>query len=290
MKDTTRHCCLLLVSLLIVSGVQLSNAQKTLTKIDRVNSADDVENLLSTVDKKRFDMFYVQDPLRFGDASCTAYANSLKARSWTKADFDGNGLTDLLILGDAFGPASIVLLDTGKNHFDVHILSQSKCSVPVVEFGGPPNAIILDTKKLVFKFGNFVEENLSPRDHKIERIEYDRHGCFGECPAFKFDIKSDRNTEFVAVAFNKGKKGKFRTKLNSVTYDQLVSLLNYINFVRLDNDYSTGATDLAGAKLTITYDGGKVKNISDYGFRGPFGLQAVHQKFLELRENQHWNR
>ena len=47
---------------------------------------------------------------------------------------------------------------------------------------------------------------------------------------------------------------------------------------------------LAGAKLTVTYDGGKVKSIKDYGFRGPFGLQAIHRKFLDLREYQHWKR
>src|SRR5215467_6679056 len=72
--------------------VQNASGQRTTTEIDRIRNAIQVERLLHSIDKKRFDLFFIDDDLVFSSGistkniPCTEFARSVGARSWTKAD------------------------------------------------------------------------------------------------------------------------------------------------------------------------------------------------------------
>ena len=172
-------------------------------KIDNIKTVDDIDKLLDSIDKKRFDTYIVREKLEVETVACGDLAKEVQAKSWTKADFDNNGYTDILIIGDS-GRDSVVILDNGQNNFIYKNLSKgifSDCSLPVVvntekqtlinyyENGNYyKNGSQLNPKVLIYKFGDFVEITNSPQTYKIEKIEYKTSGCFGTCPVFELTI------------------------------------------------------------------------------------------------------
>jgi Domain of unknown function (DUF6438) len=266
-------------------------------RIDDVGTALDIERLLGAIDKKRFERFTVNEQLTFEKPDCHQLAVDLKIKPWEKADLDGNGYTDLLVHGKDYEPEIIVIMGDGDNKFSVNALTRRSfqtCAVasvrsgsngPTIDFRSPDESE--PRKTLIYKFGDFVELGGPVREHKIERIRYETSGCFGTCPSFELDIKADRTTIYNALHYN-NPDGKFKGVIDEASYNQLVGLLNYIDFPNLKDSYAVNWTDDAGCTLTITYDGGKVKKISDYGELGTFGLTRVYDMLFALRENQVW--
>ena len=288
----------------------ISKAQKEQTKeskfnnkIDDVKTVDDIDKLLDYIDKKRFETYIIKENLEFETVACGDLAKEIQAKSWTKADFDNNGYTDILIIGES-GRDSVVVLDIGKNNFVYKNLTKEifpQCSLPVVvnkenqalinyyEDGKYyKNGTQLNPKVLIYKFWDFVEINSSFQTHQIEKIEYKTSGCFGTCPAFELTIDSNKNATFKPVAFNKKKKGTFKGTIRNFEYDELTGLLNYIDFPNLKDSYAVNWTDDQSSQLIVTYDGGKVKKINDYGLIGTFGLSRVYKMLFYLRDNQSW--
>ena len=152
----------------------------------------------------------------------------------------------------------------------------------------------LQQKDLIFKFGDFIEFNKSPKTYKIEKIEYTTGMCFGTCPAFSIEINKDRKGTFKAEYYNTKTKnskevnGTFKTDINEKSYSEIIGLLNYIDFPNLKDDYSVSWTDDQTCNLTITYNNGQKKKIKDYGLIGTYGLDRLYQLFFELRFNQNW--
>ncbi|MEJ7847827.1 MAG: DUF6438 domain-containing protein [Pyrinomonadaceae bacterium] len=274
-----------------------SSVVKFRNKIDNIKTDTDVDKLLDSIDRKRFEVFIVKEKLEIKNQKCKELAGKVQAKSWSKVDFDNNGYTDILIIGDDFGLSSIVVLDKGKNDFVIKNLTGGmfrNCAFPVVQNVEPQPLIIYhsanesETKTLIYKFGDFVEVNKSPQKYNIQKIEYKTPGCYGTCPIFEMNIDSDRSATYKPIAFNKKQKGFLKGKIQPVQLGELFDLLNYIDFPNLQSDYSVGGTDQQSAYLTITYDGGKVKNIADYGLRGTFALSRAYQILFEFRENQTW--
>jgi hypothetical protein len=133
-----------------------------------------------------------------------------------------------------------------------------------------------------------------PAKHKIEKIEYSTSGCYGTCPIFKLTINSDKTAKWHAKMYNKINNkevsGNFNTRVTEDKYNDIVNLLNYIDFETLQDNFAVTWTDDQTATLKITYDNGKVKSISDYGLIGTYGLDRVYQLLYELRENQKWTK
>lgn len=171
-------------------------------------------------------------------------------------------------------------------------------------------------KTLTVLNGSLVEYNANPEAHGIEKLVVEMEPCFGTCPIFTLTIEGNGGAIFQAEAYNfsdespkatrKIKPGEhpesdynlYRSIYNEGTYkgrirkadkDAVFSLLNYLDFPRLKNEYAIMATDMPGATLTITYDGGKVKRISDYGKSGTYGLESLYDKLEALRFNQEWS-
>ncbi len=89
---------------------------------------------------------------------------------------------------------------------------------------------------------------------------------------------------------NKEASGNFNSKIMEDKYNDIVNLLNYVDFETLKDNYAVGWTDDQSSTLKITYDNGKVKSIEDYGLIGTYGLDRIYQLLFELRENQKWTK
>ncbi len=302
MKTAVFISIVFFVSLALCHGQVLQNTNNSTikfhNKIDDIKTAAEIEELIESIDKKRFKLFKVNELLKFEKRYCEEFANTVQAKPWTKADFDNNGYTDLLVIGKDYNHSVVVILDVGKNNFVVKSLTKNffrDCTFPVVQdtkeqpviayynFGMPPLA-----NTLIYKFGDFIELNNSPKTYKIEKIEYRTSGCFGACPSFNLTINSIRNAIYKPIYFNKKKKGTYKGKIETSQFNELINLLNYIDFPMLHNDYYVTWTDDQTSFLTITYDGGKVKNIKDYGLIGTFGLSRVYEILFGFTENQTW--
>jgi len=118
--------------------------------------------------------------------------------------------------------------------------------------------------------------------------------CFGTCPKFYISILKDKSSVFKAEKFNleseeaKEIKGIFNTTLSDNSFSEIISLLDYIDFPSLNDKYAVGWTDDQTCILTITYNNGQVKTISDYGLIGTFGLDRLYELMFNLRFNQNW--
>lgn len=280
--------------------------------IDSIQTAKQITDLISKIDDG-YKEFIVNESLKFENRysgeNYKKIADSLYVQPWTKADFDSNGLTDILVIGNRYDHSVICILDKGGTYEINRITRRSfqDCTFPVVEnckikyyFESEPERGKWDESRelkqitLVYKFGDFIEENEMPAYHKIEKIEYSTSGCYGSCPIFNLTINSDKTAKWYAKMYNKINNkevsGNFNTKVTEDKYNDIVNLLNYIDFETLQDNYAVNWTDDQSSSLKITYDNGKVKSISDYGLMGTYGLDRVYQLLFELRENQKWTK
>src|ERR1051326_40727 len=280
-------------------------------KIDDANSFDDIRAILKLADK-RFENFTFYGEKKMLDDTCGLSRGMPLPQAWIKADVDGNGYTDIIISGAYSLDRDILcVLDKGNNDFQVKFITRESfgncCSIKILRSSPQPSFVYYHTRylpvnrkasllyidslmtdTLVYKFGDIVEVNShSAVSHRIEKISISTSGCFGTCPVFSMYIDSGKKANYHADMYNK-KKGDFSGKIKNADYERLVELLNYIDFSTLKNDYAVTWTDDQSVTLTITYDGGKVKIISDYGLIGTFGLNRVYDILYDFRENQTW--
>lgn len=133
--------------------------------------------------------------------------------------------------------------------------------------------------------------------YDIERIEYFTSVCFGTCPQFKIEIDKNREAVYEAIRFNFSEEfgapspeGTFKGEISKNDFDLILKKLNEMDFPALQDNYRVNYTDVQTANLKIIYDGGKEKIITDYGMMGTPELKEIYQLFLELRENQNWEK
>ena len=117
----------------------------------------------------------------------------------------------------------------------------------------------------------------------------------GECPIFNISINKNREAVLKAESFNVKQlddtvevKGTFRTRLDEITYSEIINLLNYINFPDLKQSYFVEWSDAQACRLNITYGNGMKKSINDYGKIGTYGLRRLYQLLFNTRFNQQW--
>jgi Domain of unknown function (DUF6438) len=240
-------------------------------------------------------------------------------KSIYRADFDNNGYDDVLALGDmhwcndtAFCSAiTFVLMNFGKDSINVFPLYNeayvrspefpqiitSKGTIPLIvahKFDFKRKDIPI---QLIYKNGGFVELAKKETIHNIEKVQFAVGPCFGSCPMFQISIEKSGSATFLAEHYNfkdafngDADEGFYTATVNKKDLDNIMSLLNYINFESLKNDYGVTWTDDQDAKLIISYDGGKTKTIRDYGLSGSYGLRLLYKHLHDLRFNQHWKK
>lgn len=106
--------------------------------IDSIQNAKQITDLILKIDN-RYNEFKINDSLKFenrhSDKNYTKIADSLKVQPWTKADFDNNGLSDILVIGKWYDHSVICILDKNGKYELKPITRRSfqNCTFPVVE-------------------------------------------------------------------------------------------------------------------------------------------------------------
>lgn len=264
--------------------------------IDKLKTKEDVQKfLVQHVDTAwaEYDFFGVTDTM-----DNTPYAKG----KFLTLDLNLDGLTDLLINSTYF----FAVTDSGNGHYAPHFIDKGafmsdkrtlkgiayKDKIPLIIIGNYSEYRFMktDTTKtdtLIFKFGGFYEYNPTPDNFDIQEIGFSTSPCFGTCPVFELLIKGDRTAKFNAKYYN-DKKGMFKATVDSASFTNLVTTINYIKLTSLKDDYSVNWTDDQTITLEIKFNNGQVKNISDYGGIGTFGLEHLYDQLFALRKTQKW--
>lgn len=274
-----------------------SQSLKKSNRIDSLMTSKDIEDFILNDSNKINYFLKVEDKINY-DLYCDNIADTLNIKkNWWKSDFDNNGLTDLLVIGNTSdGPKTICILDQG-NGFKSKSISKGelyeKCSfskvkdnsieyqsVKVLDRYGNLSKLIKEN--LVYKFGDFIEENPNPKRHHILKIEFQEGGSHWDRSTIKIEIISNRDIAWTINDYESSKV--YNSRLSKESFKEIVDLLNYIDFENLNDEYSVAYSDAGTTTLKITYDNLKIKNINDYGGMGTRGLRKLYDTFLKLRE------
>ncbi|SDD92433.1 DUF6438 domain-containing protein [Niabella drilacis] len=282
----------------LLFGVTFANAQSSVKRynISRIRSVQQVVQLLCNIDS-HYRQVKIPSALTFMDSDCQRIADSLKLTPWSKADLDNDGRTDLLIIINQPEHTILCVLDKG-GHYELKTLNRDigsqSCSFPVIAHRGKtayikyirqPDRGTLEVIthfspiNIIFKYGDFIEENPKPAAYAIQKIEYATSGAFITVGETRLVIDAR-----CSALLNDHSSGTLRPE----EFAELGSLLNYIKFEDLYEEYRAQASDQTTAIITITYDNGKTKTITDYGMTGTLGLNLLYQKLEALKRSIQW--
>ncbi|HVT86969.1 MAG TPA: DUF6438 domain-containing protein [Chitinophagaceae bacterium] len=284
-------------------------------RIDSLKTDDDVVAFLKSInpdfrsDKYKQIELHSTEQVR-KDLDCDGISSQWQIQNWEKADFNGDGRTDLLVLLYWYDYGVYSVIDNGDGTFKFLTLSYNiyeKCElakvflqydqqlllyyqkvqkqVQVKNNRGYKSVPEIDT--LIYQYGGFVERNRHPSDYAIDSIEYRTSACFGSCPVFSIVMDKNGNAEYDAEVYN-SKRGKFTAVVKKENFNDIVGLINYISVKELDNNYKVSWTDDQTCWLRIRFSDGSIKEISDYGLKGTFGLRLLYSLFFDLRNSQDW--
>lgn len=241
-----------LIAFLLIASCQQKESEATIkktplihSKIDSLNTEAEVQQFIRETDTnyKKFELRKIADfNRRYGrstdhDSLIKILARKLKIdKSYYKADFDNNGFTDLVAIGDNykcttwdkneqsvscdfsvfalmnFGKDSI-LIKTLQSDYDrplVPKITQVDCipflSVNTIKYDydkKKKREIISDTSTvLAYKYDAFIEYQKKSKIHSIEKIEFSSSACFGTCPIFRIEIKDNQKAILWADEYN----------------------------------------------------------------------------------------
>lgn len=254
-------------------------------------------------------------------------AKKLKVnKRFYKADFDQNGIPDLLTIGEqCFKDGHTMRCD-----YSPLIILNFRDSRPKIEYiqldlpsgglfvprvqringqdlleiqrasvnQGYNNAINVPKTLLTYKFGGLIEYRAKPvKSLPIMKIEFSTGPCFGTCPVFELRIDDQQNAKFVAQEYNfnqdwehvqEGIEGEFHTRIKDADYQKMIEILNYIDLSSLKSYYSVPWTDDQDVKLTVRFGDEDRVMVNDYGKIGTYGLARLYQILFDLRRNQNW--
>lgn len=230
------------------------------------------------------------------------------AQTWFKADFDHNGLLDLLVLARRKDiPFVFCVLDKGNGklsvvrnfykavdrRFPVARIIQ-KNGQDLLEYadyarGHGPRGQLQNRQIQVLTYvsGGFVEYNSHPEKHRIQQLTYEGHSVYHESIRTRIIIKQDsiifwqQKTDIRDSASVTRQENKHI--LLSAQCQELTDLLNYIGFSRLQDEYEQNpGNHRTHVKMTIEYDNGRRKFIDDHYGNATTGLRRLYVLLHEL--------
>ncbi len=221
---------------------------KTLSKVDNLETELEVQSFIRSCSKSKEDYLseFELKSIQSFDKNYNDITEKVKKaadslginKSFYKGDFDHNGETDLIFIGDnksCFGYNSelkqsypcnssvkILLNLAGKyeikniqpTHFDFVIPIITKINdkdyLKVVfeetnEVNDPDKYYFthkIISKILDYQFNNFIEYNDSPSNFSIQKIEFETGLCYGTCPMFNLELNKNGKSRFIAKAYN----------------------------------------------------------------------------------------
>jgi hypothetical protein len=298
---------LTLISLSVITQFTFAN------RVDKLKTDSDVARFIVSLDTNLIQKRYSQSfrltttEQILKNRNCTGLPIGWGLKNWQKVDFNGDGLTDLLVIGLWENYTTFVAIDQGNNKFKLIRLiystfEQCEVSKTIPSVYGPlllfhtnkPSPVkslyynkLPETDTLIYKFGAFVELNKQSANYKIDTIIFQSGTCLGTCPHFKIKIDKSGFGVYEAGSYSE-RQGLFKATISAGKLNELKQLLNYVNVKSLKNNYSVNWTDSPGSTLYIRFSDGSTKLIADYGEEGTFGLRQVYQLFFALANNQNW--
>ncbi|WP_378104262.1 DUF6438 domain-containing protein [Chryseobacterium sp. sg2396] len=236
-----------LLTIILISQLCFSQG-KALSKIDSLRTDSEVESFVRNGKFNISDRYsrFILKTIQSFTGGFTGINNRLKkaadslgiTESFYKGDFDHNGLTDLIFIGDDQSCQSTssdaketyscyssinLLLDFGK-HYKLTSVKPTRFdfAVPVVlnidgkdylkviteaNEEGPysdhyETAHKLVSKILDYQFDGLVEYNPDPSHHSIQKIEFRTDMCYGTCPVFTLELYKSGLSKFIAENYN----------------------------------------------------------------------------------------
>ncbi|TGE29273.1 DUF6438 domain-containing protein [Hymenobacter metallicola] len=287
--------------LLILLVTRVAGAQSAaFSTIDTINDARGVLSLIQSLDKAgKYKYLTVSDTLSINNKYCKCEAQKKRVAPWVKADFDKNGYTDLLAIGDEHRQVLLLIMAYSGNVFSIDRLNYGHkyCSLPVVNlkkqsvlklttFRRAPGGKLGSRRKysLSYKFGGFLETTNLTSGKEIQSVSLKYHFAYKEIKQIDITVSLNGTVTYKETG---EKVEELTTLLPSATYNELAKLLNYIDFVHLKNKYGRDENHQPSYTLKVTYSDGE-KEIYDQGGEGSFGLELVYKRLLELRKTQQW--
>ena len=121
----------------------------------------------------------------------------------------------------------------------------------------------------------------------IKSIAFERKACYGTCPVFKLSIREDNTATFEGFKYTKF-IGKATKKLPDATFKKVAKQLVEMKIKNLKNNYAINRTDHATAILTISFEDGTQKIITDYGLEGTPELKRLYAELTKIGTTTNW--
>ena len=299
--------------LLFIACLFITNAFSN--KIDLLKSDKDVADFIISLDsmftRKHAQRFIV--PTDSAIVQCSPMAKTAKIHNWEKTDFNNDGATDLLVIGNWYDYKPYVVIDIGNNQFKLIELGYSSfnnCELakiitinkrPMLVFYVKKTYLDRTSKKiadykdsteidtLAYQFNSFIEYNPHITKKKIKSITFKTGTCFGTCPEFSITVLANGKAIYSGGSFDK-RDGQYSALIPRVDLQPIYDIIDYIDLKKIKNNYAVTWTDSPTCSLMINFKDGSVKNIEDYGELGTFGLRAVYDHFFQIHAKQYWEK
>lgn len=211
---------------------------------------------------------------------------------YLKIDIDKNGLTDLLINDRKI----FAIIDVGNDKFELKYVGteHKECRLVSIDTTGQEPILVIKKQNnyiqhepafsevpdsITYKFNNFIEYNSKPQEMRVESIKISMGPCFGNCPTYDLLINNNREAEIIETSL--------KAKITKQSFDEIITLISYLNPDSLKANYAIDATDNPSADIEIKFNG-KLKTIHDYGLEGTLGLQQLYLLIDKLVKDAKW--
>lgn len=273
--------------------------------IDHLKSHREVLSLLDKIDGGRYH-FTPKGKGRYSKEQRDRM-RQFSAPDFAKADFDGNGYTDLLFNGYFENQKmTLVVMAYGKDSFNIHHIplhSVQYYGAHIEDSEGIPqlrglcigyhyNSVRKDFDfiehydSLDFKYGSFIERS-RPVNYAIRKISFLCWGGLG-MQNFSFRIDSDSLIKLEEIISDSIDVIEYKLPMTAEIHASLYGLLNHLHFPELKEQYGDEYLCAAEATTIIEYEDGTQKRVADRGMCGTQGLRGLYDLLWNLRKKGPW--
>lgn len=125
-------------------------------------------------------------------------------------------------------------------------------------------------------------------ENNVSEISLERTMCYGPCPVYKVTFRSDGRAIFEGKG-HVDKLGKYIGDIDERDFERLVKLLERLDFMSLDDNYSIPIEDNAHIITTIIHND-KTKTVDNYADAGPMEIWTVEKVIDGIIDDIYWEK